>query len=91
MKLKNKRIAFGLTSTFYAFPNTIEQIKNIVLEGGKVLPLMPIDTYKTDNKYYKPTDFIKDIEDITNNKIIINEVEAERVEADIIVIAPCSR
>jgi len=87
LKLKDKKIAFGLTSVFYAFPNTIEEIKNIIIEGGEVIPIMPIDTYKNKNVSY----FIKDIETITDKKIIIDKLEAERVEADIIVIAPCSR
>lgn len=88
MKLKDKKIAFGLTSTFYAFPNTIVEIKNIIHEGGEVIPIMPIETYYADKK---SENFIKDIEKITNKKIIIDEVEAEKIEADIIVIAPCSR
>lgn len=91
MKLKDKKIAFGLTNVYYAFPNTIREIKNIIFEGGEVIPIMPIDTYKADNQYYDVSSFIKDIETITNKKIIISDIEAEKVEADIIVIAPCSR
>lgn len=87
MKLKDKKIAFGLTNTFYAFPKTIKEIKNIILEGGEVVPIMPIDTYNAIEVNF----FIKYIEEITNKKVIINDKEAERVEADIIVIAPCSR
>lgn len=91
MKLKGRKIAFGLTDCFYAFKNTIAEMRDIALEGGKIIPIMPLDTYNTNSKFYKSTDFIKEIESISNRKIIINEEETERVEADIMIIAPCSR
>ena len=83
MKLKDKRIAFGLTDSFFAFNKTIAEMKNLALEGAKIIPIMPLDTYKME--------FIKEIEDISNRKIIIDEEEAEKVESDIMIIAPCSR
>lgn len=83
MKLKGRKIAFGFTDCFYAFKKTIAEMRNIVLQGGEIIPIMPLDTYKTH--------FIKEIEDISNRKIIIDEEEAERIEADIMIIAPCSR
>ena len=91
MKLTGKKIAFGLTDVFYTFNNTIIEMQNIIKEGGEVIPIMPIDTYKTDSKYYKSCDFIKDIEKIANRRIINSREEAENVEADVLVIAPCSR
>lgn len=91
MKLVGKKIAFGLTSTFYAFKNTIKEMENIIAQGGEIIPIMPIDTYKTDSKYYKSEDFIKDIENVANRKIITKEEIADREEADILVIAPCCR
>lgn len=87
MKLEGKKIAFGLTSTFYAFKNTIKEMKNIILEGGKIIPIMPIDTY-TDNRCIN---FANNIEDFSKRKIILSEEEADSEEADILVIAPCSR
>lgn len=87
MKLEGKKIAFGLTSTFYAFKNTIKEMKNIINEGGKIIPIMPIDTYKNS----KCINFINCIEDFSKRKIIFSEDEADREEADILVIAPCCR
>ena len=91
MKLKNKKIAFGLTSSFYTYKATINEIKKITSEGGEVFPIMSVGAYTTDSKYGKAKDFIKKIEDITNNKIINTMQEAEEVDSDILVIAPCSR
>ena len=91
MKIKNKRIAFGLTSAFYTFKSTILEIKKIKAEGGEVFPIMSIGAYTTDTKFGKAEDFIKKIEEITAKKIVNNLKEAEEIECDIFVIAPCSR
>jgi len=37
LKLKNKKIAFGLTSPFYAFKPTINEMKKIMSEGRRSL------------------------------------------------------
>ena len=91
MKLKDKRISFGLTSTFYAFKHTIKEMRNIIREGGEIFPIMPSCTYITDSKFYKSADFVRDIEEITRKKIIKTKEEAEELETDIMIIAPCSR
>lgn len=91
MNIKNKKIAFGLTSSFYTFKATINEIKKIVSEGGEVFPIMSSGAYTTDSKFGKAKDFIMRIEEITNKKIINNMQEAEEVESDIMIIAPCSR
>ncbi len=91
MKLKNKKIAFGLTNAFYAFKATIAELSNIAIEGGEIFPIMSKDTYLVNNKFGNILDYASKIEEIAKRKIITSREEAERVEADIMVIAPCSR
>ncbi len=91
MKIKNKKIAFGLTSSFYTYKATISEINKIVSEGGEVFPIMSVGAYTTDTKFGKAQDFIKKIEEITKKNIINTMQEAEEIESDILVIAPCSR
>lgn len=91
MNIKNVSIAFGLTSTFYTIPATISEIKRIVNEGGDVYPVMSTSAFTTDTKFGKAEEFINNIEQITNKKIINNIAQAEEIEKDIMVIAPCSR
>ena len=88
MNLQGKRIAFGLTDVFYTFKNTIIEMKNIIDIGGEILPIMSIDTYSFDNKY---KNFEDEIEDISCKKIIKGVEEVEKIEADILIIVPCSR
>lgn len=47
--------------------------------------------YQNNSKYDDIIKFIKEIEEISKRKIINCIEEAEKIEADIIVIAPCSR
>lgn len=90
MKVKNKKIAFGLTSSFYTFNATINEMEKIVSDGGEILPIMSKRAYFTDSRYGTANDFINRIEDITKNKIMISIEDIEGIDADIMVIAPCS-
>ena len=47
--------------------------------------------YTTDTKYGKASDFIARIEEITKRRVIYKMSEAEEIDSDIVVIAPCSR
>lgn len=94
LNLKNKNIGFCLTGSFCMFKNTILQMKELVKEKANILPIMSYNPYKTDDKFGKVKDFIKEIEDITGNKVIhtIKDAEAIGIKnlTDIMIIAPCS-
>ncbi|MCI8621870.1 MAG: hypothetical protein HFJ50_09525 [Clostridia bacterium] len=91
MKIKGKRIAFCLTGVFYAFRHTINEIKNLVKEGGEVIPIMSLDDYEFSDKSGELFDFVQEIEEICMKKVICDISESEIVQADIVCIAPCSR
>ena len=94
MNLKGKNIGFCLTGSFCTLKNTILQMKELVKEEANVLPIMSFNTYKIDSKFGKAIDFIKEIEKITQNKIINTIEDAEPIGpkkmTDIMIIAPCS-
>lgn len=95
MKLLNKRIGFVLTGSFCTFKAVKEQIKNIVKEGAEVVPIMSDHSYELDTKFGRALEHIKEIENITKNKVIHTIQEAETLGpkklTDILIIAPCSR
>lgn len=91
MKLEGKKIAFGLTNVFYAFKDTIAEIRNIKRSGGEIIPIMLSDTYNGISKYGKLAEFAEEIEKISNRKIVYTEEEAEKIDVDIIVSAPFCR
>jgi len=94
LNLKDKNIGFCLTGSFCTFKNTILQMKELVKENANIIPIMSYNAYKTDSKFGKAKDFIKEIEELTNNKIINNIKDAEPIGpkkmTDIMIIAPCT-
>lgn len=95
MELKGKKIGFVLTGSFCTFNKTIEKIKELVKLEAKIIPIMSFNSYNTDTKFGKAKDFIDEIEQITNNKIIHEIKDAEPIEpkqmTDIMVVAPATR
>lgn len=94
MELKGVKIGFCFTGIFYAFKNTIDEMKKIIKKGGEIIPIMSYNAYSTDSRFGKSKDFIDDIEKITGKKVIHTMQEAEYIydsyELDIMIIAPCS-
>ena len=94
MNLEGKRIGFVMTGSFCTFRKTIDELKKIVKIGAKIVPIMSENSYTLDTKFGKAVDFRKEIEEITNDKILhtIQEVELlGRMDMlDIIVVAPAS-
>jgi len=91
MVLQNKKIAFGITSAFYAMERTIPQIKSLILEGAEIIPIMSFNSY---NIKTKSQNTILEIEKITGQKIVHTIEEAEpighKIETDIMAIIPCT-
>ena len=94
MKLEYKKIGFVMTGSFCTFRKTIDELKKIVKLGAKVVPIMSEHSYTMDTKFGKAEDFKKEIEEITENKILhtIQEVEpiGPKDMLDILVVAPAT-
>ena len=79
MELKGKKIGFVLTGSFCTFKKTIPKIKELVKLGADILPIMSFNSYNLDTKFGKAEDFINEIEEITEKKIIHTIVDAEPI------------
>ena len=94
MNLEEKRIGFVITGSFCAFRKTIIELKKIVKLGAKIVPIMSENSYILDTKFGKAEEFKKEIEEITNTKILhtIQEVEplGPKDMLDILVVAPAT-
>lgn len=95
MKLKDKKIGFCLTGSFCTLKKTIEQMKILAKEEAIIIPIMSYSAYNLDTKFGRANDFIKEIEEISGNKIIHSIQDAEPIGpkkmTDIMIVAPCSR
>lgn len=95
MNLEEKKIGFAFTGSFCTFKRTIEEIEKLKqINNINIFPIMSFNSYNLDTKFGNAKDFIKKLEDLTNNKVIHTIQEAEPIGPkkmfDILIVAPCS-
>ncbi len=92
--MSKQTVGFALCGSFCTFKKVIPQIKKLVDEGYRVIPIMSHTAYATDTRFGKSESFIKDIEDICNEKIIYTISGAEpigpKILLDALIVAPCT-
>ena len=96
MNLDGKTIGFAFTGSFCTFRKTIDEMKRMKKNYNiNIIPIMSFNSYNLDTKFGKAKDFIEEIEEITENKIIHTIPGAEPIGPkkmfDILIVAPCSR
>lgn len=94
MNLENVKIGFALTGSFCTFSKVIPKIKELKAKKANIIPIMSYNAYNLDTKFGKAKDFIIEIENITEKKIIHTIQDAEPIGpkklTDILIIAPCT-
>ena len=94
MRFENLKIGFILTGSFCTFNKVIPVIKELKEMGADILPIMSYNAYNLDTKFGKASDFINEIELITEKEIIHTIQGAEPIGpkglTDIMLIEPCS-
>lgn len=92
--MSKETVGFALCGSFCTFKKVIPQIKRLVNEGYRVIPIMSNTAYTTDTRFGKAEDFNREIENICNEKIICTISGAEpigpKMLLDALVIAPCT-
>ena len=87
-------MGFALCGSFCTFKKVIPQMKKLVDEGYKVIPIMSDTAYNTDTRFGKAMDFNKEIEEICKTEIVHTITGAEPIGPkellDALVIAPCT-
>jgi len=88
------RIGFGLTASYCTIKAILEQIKILVKDGYDVIPIVTDTLVEFDTRFQTAESIIKDLEEITSNKVITDIVEAEefgpKIPLDLMVISPMS-
>ena len=95
MKLKDLRIGLGITGSFCNLKDMKEIITKIYDEGAEsILPVISYSITKETNRFGDPETNIKEIEELTKNKVVDTISKAEPIGPknmiDIMVIAPCT-
>lgn len=95
MKLKGKKIGFAITASCCNFSETKSVLEELKKEGVcQILPIVSFFSQNINSRFYKGKEYIKMIEETTNNKVIDTIEKAEPVGpkdmVDIIVVCPCT-
>lgn len=92
--MEKETVGFALCGSFCTFKKVIPQMKKLVDEGYKVIPIMSHTAYNTDTRFGKAKDFNDEIEKICKKEIIHTITGAEPIGPkellDVLVIAPCT-
>ncbi|WP_221564448.1 dipicolinate synthase subunit B [Alkalihalobacillus sp. TS-13] len=92
MKLGGKHIGFGLTGSHCTYEAVVPQIQKLVDSGAKVTPFVTFTLQNTTTRFGEGEDWIKKIEEITDNEVVDSIVKAEpfgpKTPLDCMVIAP---
>ena len=70
MTLEGKKIGYVFTGSFCTFNKSIEILKKIKKQKALIIPVMSNNSYTLDTKFGDAKDIIKQIEEISENKII---------------------
>lgn len=94
MELNEKTIGFALTGSFCTYHKVIPEIKKLKDAGAKIIPIMSEASSSTDTRFGKAADFIKEIEEITENTCITTIKDAEPIGPkkllDALIVAPAT-
>lgn len=92
--MEKETVGFALCGSFCTFKKVIPQMKKLVDEGYRVIPIMSHIAYSTDTRFGKAKDFNDEIEEICGEEIIHNITGAEPIGPkellDALIIAPCT-
>ncbi len=95
MKLKDVKIGLGITGSFCNFKNTKNIIQRLKEEKvSLILPIISNCVKEETNRFGNPEKNIKELEELTENKVIDTLSKAEPIGpkdmVDILIIAPCT-
>lgn len=88
------KAGFAICGSFCTFSKVIPQMKKLKEKGIDVFPIMSEISCSTDTRFGKSEDFVKEIEEICQKKVITKVKDAEPIGPkkmlDILIIAPCT-
>ena len=88
------KIGLAVTGSFCTLQTIIQVLKTIVEAGHDVTPIFSFNVSTLDTRFYKATDFEKDVITLTGKRPIKTIVEAEPMgtskAVDLLLVAPCT-
>ncbi len=94
MNLRGKTIGFGLTGSHCTYDEVLPEMKRLIEEGARLIPIVTYTVKNTDTRFGDAVDWLAKIREITGEEIIDTIQAAEpfgpQKLLDVMVIAPCT-
>ena len=94
MKLKNKKIGFGITGSYCTFLPALQEIISLINEGAEVFPILSQAASSVDTRFGKAADWLEKLRVMTGREPITTIEAAEPIGPknilDVLLIAPCT-
>ncbi len=72
-------IGFAMCGSFCTFSKALSQMKKLVDEGYRVIPIMSENAYSTDTRFGRAVEMVKNAEEITAEKVLHTTVMTEPI------------
>ena len=87
-------IGYAVCGSFCTWSRSLVQLKNLVGAGYDVQPIMSEIAYSTDTRFFKASDFVRELKEITSREVIHTVKDSEPLgpsrPLDALIIAPCT-
>lgn len=94
MDLSNCTIGYGMTGSFCTMEKSKMCLNRLVGLGARIVPIFSYNMQRTDTRFGKAENIIKEVQKITGNKGIFTIADAEPLGPgnylDALVISPCT-
>lgn len=92
--LKGLKIGYALTGSFCTFAQSFELIENLIKHDAEIFPIVSSNVQTIPNRFIKPEETMKFLEEKCKNPIIKTIGQAESIGPknflDILLVAPCT-
>ena len=87
-------IGYAFCASFCTHQKSMNVLKQLVASGHEILPIISENSFSTDTRFGKATDFIKQVESVCGHSAVHTIREAEpigpKLNLDLLIIAPCT-
>lgn len=92
--LEGLKVGVGFTGSFCTFKRMLTVLEDMVHSGAEVYPIFSANVATMDNRFFRASDFVGKVQEITGRKGFFTIQEAEPIGPsgmfDVMLIAPCT-
>jgi dipicolinate synthase subunit B len=87
-------IGYAFCGSFCTLSRSLEAMRGLIEDGYELLPIASENVFSTDTRFWKASEFNRQVEDICSRKVIHTIESAEplgpKIVLDALIVAPCT-